>query len=112
MCVQVGRLSKMFRASQAEQEERAAVPEALDVLEQIEQRRLGPVDVVDGKDERPLAREFLEDPSERPRDLISGGRVVARSDRTHDPRRDRGRVTIAGDDLGESALRGRCRRLA
>ena len=40
-------------------------------LEQLEQGRLRPVHIVDDDDERPLARELLEQPAERPERLAS-----------------------------------------
>ena len=63
-------------AREAEQEDRRAAREAEDVLEQVEQRRLGPVDVVDGDDERSRGGERLEEPAKRPRRLLRRARLV------------------------------------
>ena len=40
-----------------------------EVLDELEERRLGPVDVVEDEDERPLARTRLAELAEEPGDL-------------------------------------------
>ena len=58
------------------------------VLDQVEERRLGPVDVVDERDQRSLRRQLLEELARRPVDLVERERAVAQADRRGDPRRD------------------------
>ena len=57
-----------------------------DVLDQVEQRRVGPVDVVDDEHERPRRGERLEEPAERPGGLVRRASAVARADRAMDER--------------------------
>ena len=55
-----------------------------EVLDELEERRLGPVDVVEDEDERPLARTRLAEPAEEPGELGRGRRrlgVERREDR-------------------------------
>ena len=78
---------------EAEEQDRRAAREAEDVLEQVEQRGLRPVDVVHRDDERSRHRKRLEEPAERPGGLLGGARLVTRADRAQDqPRCDRPRA--------------------
>ena len=54
----------------AEEQERRVAAEVGDVLDQVEERRLAPVDVIEDDDERPLGRGLLERLPDRPRDLV------------------------------------------
>ena len=74
---------------QAEDDDPRAAREAGHVLEQVEQRLLRPMDVVDDEDERPLARKRLEDPSKRPGRLFAGTAARLRSERAGNGVRDR-----------------------
>ena len=58
------------RSREAEEQDRRTAGEAEDVLEQVEQRGLRPVDVVHRDDERSRHRERLEEPAERPGRLL------------------------------------------
>ena len=69
-------------ARRAEDEDRRVARRGGDVLDEVEQRRVGPVDVVDDEHERPRGGERLEEPAERPGGLV--GRAAAVLD---DPRR-------------------------
>ena len=68
---------------------RAPLEKLRDVLQQVEQRLLGPVDVVDDEDERPLACKRLEEPSKRPGGLFAGTADRVRSERARNAVRDR-----------------------
>ena len=72
------------RTREAEEQDRRATREAEDVLEQVEQRGLRPVDVVHRDDERSRDGERLEEPAERPGGLLGRARLVARADRAKD----------------------------
>src|SRR5207248_3024258 len=71
-------------------QQRRVTRERCDTLDQIEERRLGPVDVVEDYDERPASRERLEQSARGPRDLVRG----ARGGRL-EPLGDRGRIRLA-----------------
>ena len=70
----------------AEDEDRRVARRGGDVLDEVEERRIGPVDVVDDEHERPHGGERLEEPAERP------GRLVGRAALLDDPR---GEVAVA-----------------
>ena len=59
-----------IRTGEAEQQDRRVAREPDHVLEQVEQRGLGPVDVVHDDDQRPVGSERLEETAERPRRLL------------------------------------------
>ena len=62
-----GAAVEQLRAGHAEQQERGAAGEQRDVLDQVEERLLAPLDVVEHDDERRL---LLEQLAERPGDLL------------------------------------------
>ena len=70
----------------AEQEQRRVLREGRDVLDQVEQRRLGPVDVVEDDDQRPCARDRLVQLAEAPGDLLRRRCRLGRPKRGGDPR--------------------------
>ena len=57
-------------ACEADQQDRHALDPAGQVLDQVQQRRLGPVDVVEDDDQRPLRGERLEQLPDGPEDLL------------------------------------------
>ena len=63
---------EQFGPRQAEQEDRRATAPVAHVVDQIEQRRVGPLDVVEDGHHRPVAGERLEEPPGGPRDLLGG----------------------------------------
>ena len=92
-------------AGEAEQQDRRAAREAEHVLEQVEQRRLRPVDVVDGDDERPRWRRAPRTADGRPRP--SPRAIPARRSRRSRPAMSRVATSPALDvreELGEAAL--------
>ena len=84
-----------------------AVREGGEVLDEVEQPRLGPVQVVERDDERPVGRDPLEQPPERPLDLLARAAASARADRDRDAVGD----LLAALDVGEARgePRRRCR---
>jgi hypothetical protein len=60
----------------ADEQDRGVPGPVGEVLDKIQERGLGPVDVVEHDDERPLAREVLEELAHRPDGVLGGARVV------------------------------------
>ena len=85
---------------QAEEQNRPA-REAADILEQVEEGRLGPVKIVDDDDERPIAPECLDEPPNGPEDLFRPRVAVAEAHRTGDPVNDQLGALVICDELGE-----------
>ena len=67
-----GPLVEQLRPREAEQQDRRAAREVGDVVDQVEERRLAPVDVVEDDDERPLAGGVLEQRADRARSSSFG----------------------------------------
>ncbi len=86
----------------AQQQDRRVAGPVRDVVDRIEQRRLRPMDVLPHRDHRPLAREDLQEPTDRPGGLL-GGRVTFRDpEHLGEPGRDRVRVIVPGEDPVET----------
>ena len=60
----------------AEEQDRRVAAQVGDVLHQVEEPLLAPVQVVEHADERPLSRDLLEQLAERPGDLVGRGRRI------------------------------------
>ena len=68
---------EQLRPGHADEQDRRAGRDERDMLDQVEQCLLGPLDVVEDEHERPLARGRLDELAERPRELVGrGGAVV------------------------------------
>ena len=63
-------LLEELRAREAEEEDRGVARKVGEVLDQVEQRRLGPVDVLEDEDERPVVGELLEQAADREEALL------------------------------------------
>ena len=63
-----------------------------DVVEQVEQRGLGPVDVLDHRDDAAVGREVLEQLAGAPEELVEREALAGQADGRGDPRRDVGVV--------------------
>ena len=63
-------LLEQFGTRDAEEEDRGVARPAAHVLDEVEQRRLGPVDILQDDDERPFARNELEEPPHCPEQLL------------------------------------------
>ena len=75
------------------------------VLEQVEERRLGPVDVVDERNHRRLRGEAFEELARGPVRFVQGERRRAEANRRSEPVRNAG-VACGGEQLGTRCLRG------
>ena len=73
-----------LRTCDGDQEERTAA-EIEDVPEQLDQDRLGPLEVVDEQDQRAFSGEGLEEAPDRPADLLARDRSSVRPDDRRDP---------------------------
>ena len=71
---QFGRLIEELRTSHAEKQDRSTSREIRDVLDELEEDRLAPLDVVEEADDRLHNGIRLEQLAKRPGDLIRGGR--------------------------------------
>ena len=67
---------EQLRTAEADEQDRRAAGERDQVVDEVQQRRLGPVGVVDHDDERALAGGGLEQPADRPGRLLRLGRLV------------------------------------
>ena len=97
-------LVEEIRTRQANQQEGRVVGPAGEILEQVEQRRLGPVDVFDDDDERLIAGELFEQTPYRPERLAGGCLRRGRADGAEDPSRDELRVLAARQDLAHTVV--------
>jgi hypothetical protein len=76
-----------LRPRHAKHQDRRARGQQRDVLDQVEERLLAPLDVVEDDDERPLCRGPLHGFSEGPCELLGGGRRVRLAQERTDGRR-------------------------
>ena len=85
----VGPLLEQLRPREAQDQQRDALDPAREVLDEIEEGRLGPVHVVEADDQRTLTSERLEPPPDLREDLLAGPseRFVGK-DLPHGPERD------------------------
>ena len=94
---------------EAEEEDRGLAYPVGDVFEQFEERWLRPVQIVDDDDERPLARELLEQPAKRPEGLASVREGIGQAEERRQRPGDLGiltsGVTDEGGDLPPRLLR-------
>ena len=73
-----GVLLEQIRASHADDQDRRVADPAEQVLDQVEEGRLRPLQVVERDHERHVAREALEQPADRPHRLLRGARCCRR----------------------------------
>ena len=66
-------LLEQLRPGDAEEQDRCVAAPAADVLDEVEQRRLGPVDVLEENEQRTLRAERLEQPAHGPEELLRRG---------------------------------------
>ena len=76
-----------LRPRHAEQQDRCARGQERDVLDQVEERLLAPLDVVEDDHERPLRRGLLQRLAERPGDLLRRRRRLRLAEQRADRRR-------------------------
>ena len=94
-----GRVSRSSGSREAEQQDRRS-RELGNVLDEVEERRRRPVQVLEHEDDRPLSRERLEQPASGPGRLLDGARRRRFARRRSDPRRDELAVPLAREDAG------------
>ena len=97
----LGPLLDEVAARHAEQQDRRGVAPLRDVLEQVEERRLRPVHVLDAHDERRAGGERLEQPPHRPERLLAAERAVVAADRRSHAPGDPLRVRLVGEQAVE-----------
>ena len=95
-------------ARHAQQQDGRAARPVGDVLDQVEERGLAPVDVVEHEHERTLARRGLEEPPDRPERVLAGRRLGDAHQLRHVPADEllvlvpvEHRADLRLDDLGE-----------
>ena len=67
-----GTLVEQLRACKAEQQDRCVLSPVVDMFDEVEKRRFGPLKVVEDDDERPRLRERLEQFPDTPERLFGG----------------------------------------
>ena len=97
-------LVEQVRPCETEDEDGRIVRPAGEVLEQIEQRGLGPVDVFDDDHDRLSARKLFEQPPHRPEHLTAGRRRRRRSHCGEDALRDELRILGPHERLAHSVV--------
>jgi len=89
-------------------DESADVPNRVgEVLDQVEQRRLAPVNVLEDEQKWPLMRERLDEPAHRPERLLLDGPACAGADRGVETLSDGIRIWAALEQLADAATGGR-----
>ena len=78
----------------AREQDRGITREVGHVLDELQELRLGPLEVIDHEDQRPFRRELLEQHPDRPERLLRRGLAAGDPDRLPDPLRDRVGVLI------------------
>ena len=68
-----------LRAAKRDEQQRRVPGEFEDVFDEIEKGGFGPVDVVENDDERPVARERLEELSDRPEGFLGAAARLSRA---------------------------------
>src|SRR6266545_2598428 len=91
-------------ARSAEDEDGGLGPLA-EVLDQVEECRLRPVDVVEDEDDRPVSGDRLDEAADSPEGLARCCRSFGQSDQLGDPLRDLLGVVLLGKQLGDSRRR-------
>ena len=92
-------MSRSSGSREAEQQDRRS-RKLGHVLDEVEERRRRPVQVLEHEDDRPLPRECLEQPASGPGRLLDGACRRRFARRRSDPRRDELAVPLAREDAG------------
>ena len=99
------RLLEQLGAGRAEDQDRC-VDRLDEMLDQREQRRLGPVDVLHDEDDLPVGGEVREEAPHRPEQLLDGERLDGQPERRRESRRDA--VARRVGERGKLRCRLRC----
>ena len=82
----------------ADDEDRRAAAELDQVLDEAQECELGPVQVVEEDEHRPLPRQRFEQAADRPGDLLRSREDVVETDRAGEPRDDEARLRHIGQE--------------
>ena len=93
----------------ADEEQRCLVRPLGEVVDEVEKRRLAPVDVVEDEDERTTACQSLEERAHRPEAFVRAAHVVGQADHLPEPLGDRVRLLYLVEQSGELGQARRCR---
>ena len=94
---------EQFGPRQREENERCVLAPAGDVVDEVEERRLGPVDVLEHDEQRPLACQRFEQATDGELRVAARRRRRRRRDRPDEEFRDPGRVLVALQRLADRA---------
>src|SRR5215217_8927219 len=97
-------LVKKLRTRQADDEDRRVTAPADEVLDELEERGLSPLKVVEGDDERPIGCELFEQAAHGPVGLLDRTRLRADADCSGDASSDALRIVIAVEQLFDVGL--------
>jgi hypothetical protein len=101
---------EQLRPREAEEDDRCPAAPAGQVFDQVEEGRLGPLELVDADHERSRTREVLEHPADRPEGLLAAAGGGAGADGASDVARDAlcvlGAVERGRDPLGREVADG------
>src|SRR6266511_838909 len=100
-----GALIEKIRPREAKDEHRRITGPVRDMLDEVQQAGLGPVDVLEDGDQRLFPRERLEETAEGPERVLSGISALSRSKRTRNLLGDLPSVLLVFDDPAHSAHR-------
>jgi hypothetical protein len=100
----LGPALEQLRAGEADHEQRHARGAGGDVLERVDQRRLGPVDIVEDQDERAVAGGDLEQAPDGPVRLLDRHRARCGADQPRDPLGDAPSVGVVADERSDRRL--------
>ena len=89
---------------EAEDENRRVGRPADEVLQEVEERRLGPLELVDPEDDRLLSRHVFEEPAYGPEGLLAAGRRLLGADGAGQPVGDPVGVLGAAQELGDPLM--------
>ena len=93
---------QQLRACETQDQEGDVSGRPGDVLEEVEQRRLRPVGVLDDQDVRPRLGQRLEQPAKRPHGLFSRPVLAREAERSRDRVGDDGAVALSVQEPGQS----------
>jgi PAS domain S-box-containing protein len=93
-----------LRACETNEKDRTIPRPVSEVIDEVEEQLLAPVDVIEGEHDGPRAGDRLEEAAHGPKGLLGRDRVVAESDCGGDPLGDRLRLRIIPEHLNNPAL--------
>ena len=97
----IGSHLEKLGAGEAEEEDRRVPRPIGDMVDEIEERRLGPMEILEDDDQWTLARERLEQLPHRPEGLLRRPSCRGPTDRGVDPRGDRVGLAVVAEERDE-----------